>query len=221
MDLKIILLKFLIYKMAQEESWVRPVTTNGKYVNALLKNIHHWNSLEDLKLKIMLINEALDIPYEKNEELEKLKIKKLQELYEDIDYELLPDYYKRNKDIIMTWAKGPNLDIEQVDCNLIDKDVVLKFIDYSNIYVPNDIPNKFKKDKDVILSLLGNAFTSMGFYDDACEWMDISLENAHRAIDDIIATWKLLEKMVASGIDVERYINKWGVKLHEWVNSCT
>ena len=41
MDLKIILLKFLIYKMAQEESWECPVTTNGKYVNALLKNIHH------------------------------------------------------------------------------------------------------------------------------------------------------------------------------------
>ena len=79
--------------MAQEESLECPVTTNCKYVNALLKNIHYWNSLEDLKLNILLINEALNIPYEKNEELEKLKIKKLQELYKDIDYELLPDYY--------------------------------------------------------------------------------------------------------------------------------
>ena len=134
----------------------------------------------------MLINEALDIPYEKNEELEKLKIKKLQELCSDIDYELLPDYYKRNKDIIMSWAESPNLDLEDLDCNLIDKDVVLKFIDYSNIYVPNDIPNKFKKDKDVILSLLGNAFTSMGFYDDACIWMDDELKKDKEFIMELI-----------------------------------
>ena len=95
--------------MAQEESQECLVTPGGKYVNSLLKDIEYWNSLEELKLKIMLINEALDIPYEKNEELEKLKIKKLQELYKDIDYELLPDYYKRNKDIIMTWVANENM----------------------------------------------------------------------------------------------------------------
>ena len=51
--------------MAQEESWECPVTTKGKYVKGLLENIHYWKSLEDLKSNIMLINEALDIPYEK------------------------------------------------------------------------------------------------------------------------------------------------------------
>ena len=81
----------------------------------------------------MLINEALNIPYEKNEELEKLKIKKPQELYKDIDYELLPDYYKRNKDIIMSWAANENTYIDDIDSNLIDKDVVLRFIDYNDI----------------------------------------------------------------------------------------
>ena len=55
--------------MAQEESWECPGTTNGKYVKGLLKDIDYWNSLQELKLKIMLINEALDIPYEKDEEI--------------------------------------------------------------------------------------------------------------------------------------------------------
>lgn len=90
--------------MAQKEQWKRPGTPDGKYVNTLLKNIHYWNSLEDIKLNILLINEALNIPYEKDEELKKLKLKKLQELCSDIDYQLLPDHYKRNKDIIMSWV---------------------------------------------------------------------------------------------------------------------
>jgi len=172
--------------MAQEESWECPVTTNGKYANALLKDIKYWKSLEDLKLNIMLINEALDIPYEKDEELEKLKIKKLQEFYYDIEYELLPDHYKRNKDIIMSWAKGPNLYLEDLDCNLIDKDVVLRFIDYKNSMSTEDVPNQFKKDKDVILALLGNSFGSMGFYDDACIWMDESLKKDKEFVMELI-----------------------------------
>ena len=168
--------------MAQEESWECPVTTNGKYVNALLKDIDYWKSLEDLKLKIMLINEALDIPYEKNEELEKLKIKKLQELYEDIDYELLPDYYKRNKDIIMTWAKGPNLCIEQLDCNLIDKDVVLRLIEHGIIYYTNDIPNKFKTDKDVIKAIINKN----QFCINRVKWMDEELKKNKEFIMELI-----------------------------------
>ena len=173
--------------MAQKESWECPGTPGGKYVNALLKNIHYWNSLEDLKLNILLINEALEIPYKKNEELEKLKIKKLQELYNDIDYELLPDYYKRNKDIIMSWTANEDTYIDDIDSNLIDKDVVLRFIDYTNIgRGVEDIPNKFKTDKDVILSLLRNSFTSMGFYDDACIWMDDELKKDKEFIMELI-----------------------------------
>ena len=57
----------------------------------------------------MLINEALDIPYVKDKKLEKLKIKKLQELCKNIDYELLPDYYRQNKDIILSWAANENM----------------------------------------------------------------------------------------------------------------
>ena len=95
--------------MAQEESQECLVTPGGKYVNSLLKDIEYWNSLEELKLKIMLINEALDIPYVKDKKLEKLKIKKLQELCKNIDYELLPDYYRQNKDIILSWAANENM----------------------------------------------------------------------------------------------------------------
>lgn len=45
---------------------------------------------------------------------------------------------------------------------------------------------------------------------DACKHWNVSLENAHRAIDDIIATSKLLDKMQAEGINIKNYINKWG-----------
>ena len=172
--------------MAQEESWECPGTPCGKYVNGLLKNIHYWKSLEDLKLNIMLINEAIDIPYEKNDESEKLKIKKLQELCKDIDYQLLPEHYKRNKDIIMSWAVNENMYLEDIDCNLIDKNIVLRYIKYENIYKPNEIPNKFKTDKDVIYALLRNSFTSMGFYDDACIWMDDELKKDKEFIMKLI-----------------------------------
>lgn len=172
--------------MAQEESWKCPVTTKGKYVKGLLENIHYWKSLEDLKSNIMLINEALDIPYEKNEELEELKIKKLQELCKYIDYELLPDHYKRNKDIIMSWKANDELYIDDIDSNIIDKDVLLIFIEHGEYLKPEDIPNQYKKDKDVILGVLRNSFTSMGFDDDACIWMDDELKKDKEFIMELI-----------------------------------
>ena len=161
-------------------------TPVGKYVNGLLKNIDFWKSLEDLKVNIMLINEALDIPYEKNEELEKLKIKKLQELCKDIDYQLLPDHYKRNKDIIMSWVANEDLYIDDIDSNLIDKDVLLIFIEHGEYLKCEEIPNQFKKDKDVILAILRTADTRLGFNDKACEWMDDELKKDKEFIMKLI-----------------------------------
>lgn len=221
--------------MAQEESWECPVTPCGKYVKALLKNIHYWKSLEDLKLNILLINEALNIPYEKNEELEKLKLKKLQELYKDIDYELLPEHYKKNKDIIMSWAANEDMYLEDLDCNLIDKDVVLRYIEYENIYVPHEIPNKFKTDKDVILALLRNSFTGMGFYDDACIWMDDELkkdkEFIMKLIKDKLITYNTFIEEISSYFKSDKDIiltflqnvYTWNFEdayktLHDWID---
>lgn len=66
--------------------------------------------------------------------------------------------------------------IDDIDSNLIDKDVLLIFIEHGEYLKCKDIPNQFKKDKDVILALLRNSFTSMGFFDDACIWMDDNLK---------------------------------------------
>ena len=81
----------------------------------------------------------------------------------------------------MTWAKGPNLNLEDLDCNLIDKDVVLRFIEYETFYYINVIPNKFKTDKDVIKAILN----MKQFYINPVEWMDEELKKNKELIMEL------------------------------------